>query len=82
LRLSQKKRKRKMETIRNKFFTDMGIRLGRSMHHIFNRRNSLIIITILIVPVALTLLLVYVFGGAIQILEEIFFTLIAKREEN
>jgi len=71
-----------METIKNHFFTDMGVRLGRSMHHIFHRRNNLIIVTILTVPIALTVLLVYVFGGVIQILEEIFFTLITKKEES
>ena len=53
-----------METIKNYFFMDMGVMLGRSMRHIFRSMDT--IITIAITPIALMLLFVYVFGGAIQ----------------
>ena len=42
----------------------MGVMLGRSMRHIF--RSMYTIITTTITPIALLLLFVYVFGGAIQ----------------
>jgi ABC-2 type transport system permease protein len=53
-----------METIRNHFFSDMGVMLGRSMRHIFRSMDT--IITVTITPIAMMLLFVYVFGGAIQ----------------
>ena len=53
-----------METIKNYFFMDMGVMIGRSMRHIFRSMDT--IITIAITPIALMLLFVYVFGGAIQ----------------
>src|SRR3970040_1100786 len=53
-----------MDTIKNHFFSDMGIMLGRSMRHIFRSMDT--IITVLITPIAMMLLFVYVFGGAIQ----------------
>jgi ABC-2 type transport system permease protein len=46
------------------FFSDMGIMLGRSMRHIFRSMDT--IITVTIMPIAMMLLFVYVFGGAIQ----------------
>lgn len=46
------------------FFDDMGIMLGRSMRHIFRSMDT--IITVAITPIAIMLLFVYVFGGAIQ----------------
>jgi len=46
------------------FSSDMGVMLGRSMRHIFRSMDT--IITVAITPVALMLLFVYVFGGAIQ----------------
>lgn len=53
-----------METIKKHFFSDMGIMLGRSMRHIFRSMDT--IITVTITPIAMMLLFVYVFGGAIQ----------------
>jgi len=53
-----------METIKKHFFSDMGVMLGRSMRHIFRSMDT--IITVTITPIAMLLLFVYVFGGAIQ----------------
>jgi ABC-2 type transport system permease protein len=53
-----------METIKNYFFVDMGVMLGRSMRHILRSMDT--IITVTIMPIAFMLLFVYVFGGAIQ----------------
>ncbi|SFD59971.1 ABC-2 type transport system permease protein [Chitinophaga sp. CF118] len=53
-----------METIKNYFFMDMGVMLGRSMRHIFRSMDT--IITVTIMPIAMMLLFVYVLGGAIQ----------------
>jgi len=53
-----------METIRKHFFSDMGVMLGRSMRHILRSMDT--IITVTITPIAMMLLFVYVFGGAIQ----------------
>jgi ABC-2 type transport system permease protein len=53
-----------METIKKHFFNDMGVMLGRSMRHIFRSMDT--IITVTITPIAMMLLFVYVFGGAIQ----------------
>src|SRR5208282_4745615 len=46
------------------FFGDTTVLLGRSMHHITRSLDT--IITITIMPIALMLLFVYVFGGAIH----------------
>jgi ABC-2 type transport system permease protein len=46
------------------FFADTAILLGRSMRHIFRSVDT--IITTAITPIALMLLFVYVFGGAIK----------------
>lgn len=46
------------------FFGDMGVMLGRSMRHIFRSMDT--IITVTIMPIAMMLLFVYVFGGAIH----------------
>jgi len=46
------------------FCHDLGVMLGRSMRHIFRSLDT--IITVAITPVALMLLFVYVFGGAIR----------------
>ena len=46
------------------FFSDMGVMLERSMRHIFRSMDT--IITVTITPIAMMLLFVYVFGGAIQ----------------
>ena len=53
-----------METIKNYYFNDMGVMLGRSMRHIFRSLDT--IITVTIMPIAMMLLFVYVLGGAIQ----------------
>ena len=53
-----------METIKKHFFSDMSVMLGRSMRHILRSMDT--IITVAITPIALMLLFVYVFGGAIQ----------------
>jgi ABC-2 type transport system permease protein len=46
------------------FFSDMSVMLGRSMRHIFRSLDT--IITVTLTPIAMMLLFVYVFGGAIQ----------------
>ncbi|MFK0041881.1 ABC transporter permease [Paenarthrobacter sp. NPDC090517] len=46
------------------FFADTSVLLGRSMRHIFRSMDT--IITTAITPIALMLLFVYVFGGAIR----------------
>lgn len=46
------------------FFSDMSVMLGRSMRHIFRSMDT--IMTVAITPIAMMLLFVYVFGGAIQ----------------
>ncbi|MHB8089596.1 MAG: ABC transporter permease [Anaerolineaceae bacterium] len=53
-----------METVKNHIFSDMSIMLGRSMRHIFRSLDT--ILTVTITPIAMMLLFVYVFGGAIQ----------------
>jgi ABC-2 type transport system permease protein len=53
-----------MDTIKKNFFSDMGVMLERSMRHILRSMDT--IITVTITPIAMMLLFVYVFGGAIQ----------------
>jgi ABC-2 type transport system permease protein len=53
-----------METVKGHFFSDIGVMLGRSMQHIFRSMDT--IITVTITPIAMMLMFVYVFGGAIQ----------------
>lgn len=53
-----------METVKSHIFSDMSIMLGRSMRHIFRSLDT--ILTVTITPIAMMLLFVYVFGGAIQ----------------
>jgi ABC-2 type transport system permease protein len=53
-----------MEAASRRFFGEMGIMLGRSMRHVFRSMDT--IITVAITPIAIMLLFVYVFGGAIQ----------------
>ena len=45
-------------------FSDMSVMVGRSMRHIFRSMDT--IIKVALMPVALMLLFVYVFGGAVQ----------------
>src|SRR5258708_32510467 len=52
------------QPIQNHFFSDMSVMLGRSMRHIFRSVDT--IFTVTITPIAMMLLFVYVFGGAIQ----------------
>lgn len=50
---------------KNKYFLkDIGVMFGRSMRHIFRSVDT--IITVSITPIAIMLLFVYVFGGAIE----------------
>ncbi|UVI27325.1 ABC transporter permease [Paenibacillus spongiae] len=53
-----------MEASKNHFFSDMSVMLGRSMRHIFRSMDT--ILTVCITPIAMMLLFVYVFGGAIE----------------
>lgn len=53
-----------MESSNKYFFKDMGVMFGRSMRHIFRSMDT--IITVSITPIAMMLLFVYVFGGAIK----------------
>lgn len=53
-----------MQTTKKFYFNDMGVMLGRSMRHIFRSMDT--IMTVTITPIAMMLLFVYVFGGAIQ----------------
>lgn len=53
-----------MQATRGYFFSDMSVMLGRSMRHVFRSLDT--IMTVTISPIAIMLMLVYVFGGAIQ----------------
>ncbi len=53
-----------MESTNKHFFKDMSVMFGRSMRHIFRSMDT--IITVSITPIAIMLLFVYVFGGAIE----------------
>lgn len=53
-----------MESTKKYFFKDMSVMFGRSMRHIFRSMDT--IITVCITPIAMMLLFVYVFGGAIE----------------
>jgi ABC-2 type transport system permease protein len=53
-----------MQATNGYFFSDMSVMLGRSMRHVFRSMDT--IMTVCISPIAIMLLLVYVFGGAIQ----------------
>ncbi|AZN39000.1 ABC transporter permease [Paenibacillus albus] len=54
-----------METVVKKhFFSDLSVMLGRSMRHISRSMDT--IVTVTIMPIAMMLLFVYVFGGAID----------------
>jgi ABC-2 type transport system permease protein len=53
-----------MEAAKRHYLSDMGVMLGRSMRHILRSADT--IITVAITPIAMMLLFVYVFGGAIQ----------------
>ncbi len=53
-----------MDTMKEYFFSDMSVMLGRSMRHILRSLDT--IITTTIMPIAIMLLFVYVLGGAIQ----------------
>lgn len=53
-----------MESTNKYFFKDMSVMFGRSMRHISRSMDT--IITVCITPIAMMLLFVYVFGGAIK----------------
>lgn len=53
-----------METSIKYFFKDMSVMFGRSMCHVFRSLDT--ILTVSITPIAIMLLFVYVFGGAIE----------------
>jgi ABC-2 type transport system permease protein len=53
-----------MESTKKYFLKDMSVMFGRSMRHIFRSMDT--IITVCITPIAMMLLFVYVFGGAIE----------------
>lgn len=53
-----------MELTNKHFLKDMSVMFGRSMRHIFRSMDT--IITVCITPIAMMLLFVYVFGGAIK----------------
>jgi ABC-2 type transport system permease protein len=53
-----------METVKTHVFGDAFVMFGRSMRHIFRSLDT--IITVTLTPIAMMLLFVYVFGGAIQ----------------
>jgi ABC-2 type transport system permease protein len=53
-----------MESTKKYFFKDMSVMFGRSMRHISRSMDT--IITVCITPIAMMLLFVYVFGGAIE----------------
>lgn len=53
-----------MESTSKYFFKDLSVMFGRSMRHIFRSMDT--IITVCITPIAMMLLFVYVFGGAIE----------------
>jgi ABC-2 type transport system permease protein len=53
-----------MESTNKYFFNDISVMFGRSMRHIFRSMDT--IITVCISPIAIMLLFVYVFGGAIK----------------
>lgn len=53
-----------MEGIKRHYVSDISVMLGRSMRHIFRSLDT--IVTVCITPIAMMLLFVYVFGGAIE----------------
>jgi ABC-type polysaccharide/polyol phosphate export systems, permease component len=53
-----------METVKRHYFSDMSVMLGRSLRHITRSMDT--VITVALMPIAIMLLFVYVFGGAIQ----------------
>lgn len=53
-----------MNVMKKHILNDISVMLGRSMRHIFRSIDT--IITVTITPIAMMLLFVYVFGGAIQ----------------
>lgn len=53
-----------MKLTNKHFLKDMSVMFGRSMRHIFRSMDT--IITVCITPIAMMLLFVYVFGGAIK----------------
>jgi hypothetical protein len=52
----------------------MGAAPGCSLHPILRNRNTAIAVAVMLIPIALTLLFVYVVSSAIGVLDELFFT--------
>src|SRR3954465_8613140 len=52
------------ETVKKHYFSDIAVMLGRSMRHVTRSLDT--ILTTAIMPIAMMLLFVYVFGGAID----------------
>ena len=50
--------------MKSRFFSDLGVMFGRSMRHVFRSMDT--VITVTLMPIAMMLLFVYVFGGAIH----------------
>ena len=53
-----------MQAIKSHFLSDLGVMLGRSMRHVFRSMDT--IIKVVVMPIAMMLMFVYVFGGAIE----------------
>ncbi len=53
-----------MDAVQQRFFSDLIVVVGRSLRHIIRSLDT--ILTVTITPIALMLLFVYVFGGAIR----------------
>lgn len=75
-----------METIKSHSFKDMGrdmgVMLGRPMRHILRSRDAMITVTIIIMPIAFMLLLVYALSSTIQTLEDIFLVILNNKMKN
>ncbi len=53
-----------MQAIKSHFLSDLNVMLGRSMRHVFRSMDT--IIKVAVMPIAMMLMFVYVFGGAIE----------------
>lgn len=62
------------------FFRDTGVALGRSIRPVLRSRDTLIAVTLLLLPVAFVVLLVYACGRAIQTSGQLFLTLIDNKK--
>ncbi len=53
-----------MQAIKSHFLSDLSVMLGRSMRHVFRSMDT--ILKVAVMPIAMMLMFVYVFGGAIK----------------